>query len=334
MSKETSIQWCDSTCNFFSGCTMVSPGCANCYAKARDARMMQEKVSHWGKGAPRLKHVGAVKQALAMNLKPWICDECGTATAHGVDEAPHKCIFGPAVHQSFHRRRIFSLSLGDWLDGEVKIEWFVEMMFTVFRCDQVTWILCTKRPENCISHLEKALKYACLHASQFMEKDGFMDWIDDWIQGKPPQNIILLASVENQAMADLRIPQLLNIPAACHGLSLEPLLGPVDLSDHIFTSSKIRWGIIGGESGPFARRCHLDWVRKCKRDLQDADCAVFVKQLGAAPQYREWETKMDRPIELRDKKGGDINEWPTDLRVHQWPKLSPQQTINQQTHHL
>jgi protein gp37 len=79
MSDKTKIKWADSTWNPWSGCTKVSDGCKNCYAEARDARQLQEKKSHWGKGVPRLKSVGAVKQALAMNRKPWICDGCGEA---------------------------------------------------------------------------------------------------------------------------------------------------------------------------------------------------------------------------------------------------------------
>jgi protein gp37 len=64
MGSKTNISWCDSTINFWSGCTKVSPGCKNCYAEARDKRHMQESVDHWGKGAPRLKHVGAFRRYL------------------------------------------------------------------------------------------------------------------------------------------------------------------------------------------------------------------------------------------------------------------------------
>lgn len=55
MSEQTKIQWTDSTINFWSGCTKVSEGCKLCYAERMDNRHLMEPVSHWGKGAPRLK---------------------------------------------------------------------------------------------------------------------------------------------------------------------------------------------------------------------------------------------------------------------------------------
>ena len=158
MSEQTKIAWCDSTVNFWSGCTKVSAGCAHCYAETRDKRHMIEKIDHWGKGAPRLKHTGAIKQARALNRKPWICDGCGRAFAN--ENTPHdapiladdgKTVVGYHHRYShlvtYHRRRIFSLSLGDWLDAAVPIVWLAEMLDTLHRCDQVQWILCTKRPQ-------------------------------------------------------------------------------------------------------------------------------------------------------------------------------------------
>ena len=79
MSEQTKIQWADSTINWWEGCTKVSDGCKHCYAEARDKRFTGGKL--WGVGAPRRKSKSAVKDALAYNRKPWICDECGEAFA-------------------------------------------------------------------------------------------------------------------------------------------------------------------------------------------------------------------------------------------------------------
>lgn len=360
MSEQTEIAWCDSTVNFWSGCTKVSAGCAHCYAEARDKRHMIEKINHWGQGAPRLKHVGAVNQARALNRKPWICDGCGAAFKH--ENTPHdapifaengKTVIGYHHRYSkpvtYHRRRIFSLSLGDWLDPEVPIEWLARMLDTIRECDQVVWILCTKRPELWRERLNSVLDMpthrdaAGLHSVS----KQLAGWICDWLGGKSPKQIWLLTSVENQAMADQRVPKLLRIPAACRGLSLEPLLGTVDLNlargvnRHTELSSVygpwLHWLIVGGESGPGARVCNLDWLADLLQQGTAAGVPVFVKQLGANPfcenaNLFDWPENVElqiagtafaacRPL-FADPKGGDLNEWPEEFRVRKFPEVS------------
>jgi protein gp37 len=297
MSEKTNISWCDSTVNWWSGCTMVKDqhgglkesGCARCYAKTRDDRMMIEPVSHWGKGAPRLKHSGAVKNALAMNRRPWICDNCGTAHA----TIPNLCTKSkePGTQDcystNFHRRRIFSLSLGDWLDEEVQAIWLLEMLYTVMVCDQCVWILCTKRPENFSKLVGKVMDMANEDAfyssNEYSGKLGV--WLDAWLNRMTiPKNIIILASVENQDAAEQRIPELLKIPAACHGLSCEPLLSEVNLGEWLFDEAKpLKWIIAGGESGQGARMCSIGWLNFLRIQCQETATAFFCKQLGSNP---------------------------------------------------
>ncbi len=341
MAEQSKISWTDSTVNFWEGCAKVSAGCANCYAAARDARQLIEKVSHWGKGAPRRKSKSSVKDAPAMNRKPIICDHCGTAQrgavtmAEGCENPDCPSNLHEHIQGSYHRRRIFSLSLGDWLDDEVPIEWLVEMLDTIRQCDQVTWILCTKRPHLFWTRTELAQDYDFDHG-----KRELCGWLRDWRQRTAiPANIILLTSVENQEAADRRIPELLKIPAACHGLSLEPLLGPVNVAPFIlsdrdkagfdnqfleplegFNDLKIKWCIAGGESGSNARPCEIDWLKTIVMDCAEYGCACFIKQLGAAPIEPDPEHDW-RPVpNIRDKKGGDPAEWPAHLRVQEWPK--------------
>jgi protein gp37 len=144
------------------------------------------------------------------------------------------------------------------------------------------------------------------------------------LEGKAPPNIILLTSVENQEQADKRIPELLKIPAACRGLSLEPLLGPVELKLPRIqelrgilngTAPSIDWLIIGGESGPNARPCNVDWIRSLVAQGKAAARATFVKQVGSNSQMGREDAQI-----IRDKKGGAPDEWPADLRVQEWPK--------------
>lgn len=91
--------------------------------------------------------------------------------------------------------------------------------------------------------------------------------------------------------------------------------------------------VVGGESGHGARPMSIEWVRSIISQCRDAEVACFVKQIGAKPvRYmgingalelqRFAGTPIDReyPLKLRDKKGGDMSEWPEDLRVRQFPE--------------
>lgn len=324
MGETTKINWSDSTCNFWSGCTKVSPGCANCYAETLAGRF--DTLGKWGKGKPRQLHENAFKLAAKLNRKPWVCDKCGWSTGeklepdekfrHREGDTERLCT-GP-----FHRRRIFSLSLGDWLDPEVPVEWLARMLDTVRQCPDVDWLLCTKRPELFKERMMQVAKCPGLDGAH---KGAWMALA--WGSGGTiPENIVLLASVENQEQADKRIPELLRIPAWRRGLSCEPLLGPVDLHFNILQSAArgssmikptgIDWVIVGGESGDKARPCNVDWIRSLRDQCEAAAVPCFVKQLGAF-SIQEQGSQRRRNL-WNDRKGGDWNEWPEDLKVREF----------------
>jgi protein gp37 len=337
MSETTNIAWCDSTINFWSGCTKVSEGCAHCYAETLSNRGMtnpkgEKTIGQWGKGAPRRLHESAFKLAHRLNAKPWICDSCGNAQEQVNCGGCEKCHHSDVM---FHRRRIFSLSLGDWLDPEVPIEWTARMLHTIYKCDQVVWILCTKRPE---------LWFIALKASIERVKKGdltlnrdFQFWLESWLNGVARKNIILLASVENNEQFIERTPILLGIPAVCHGLSMEPLLGPIDCLNYNFWATgharrqdktltaagvhtHLKWIIIGGESGKKARPCDVDWITSLVKQGQAAGVPTFVKQLGANPIENGLPPLRDAPGSFH-KKWGDPSEWPVNLRIQEFPEL-------------
>lgn len=125
---------------------------------------------------------------------------------------------------------------------------------------------------------------------------------DDWGDGWP--NVWILTTAENQHYADLRIPELLNVPAAVRGVSIEPMLGPIDLraigvgeATGIYTDAlrgltldpfgnvlhrgaALDWAIAGGESGPKSRPIHPDWVRSLRDQCVEASVAFHFKQWG------------------------------------------------------
>lgn len=82
------------------------------------------------------------------------------------------------------------------------------------------------------------------------------------------------------------------------------------------------WAIVGGESGPKARACDVAWIRSIVEQCREAGVPCFVKQLGAAPYEDDHDLGRFTPnVEERllDPKGGNIEEWPEDLRVREFP---------------
>jgi protein gp37 len=338
MSENSKIQWTDDTMNFWQGCTKISPGCQFCYAEARDQRF--SGGTHWGPGAPRARSKD-FDAPLRWNEKPWVCETCGKIVALTIAE--HNC-----QNPQYHRRRVFSLSLGDWLDDEVPIEWLADMLDVIRRCPNLDFLLLTKRPENWNLRAEAVIDCEIDKGREMRVE--VIDMLNAWLSGTPPANVWIGTTVENQEYADKRIRELLKIPAVCRFLSVEPMLGPIEFSDVTNRSDAVEqwgkkalagisWVICGGESGSKARGFDVGWARSTVAQCKAAGVACFVKQLGARPQIIAGEESIDyicrvsyrkdetirlgqlHTLALSDKKGGDMSEWPADLRVREFPNL-------------
>ena len=177
------------------------------------------------------------------------------------------------------RRRVFCASLADVFEskqdqsGDLR-EWRFDLWNLIEATPDLDWLLLTKRPEN----VNDIAPYTY---------GDVLDW---------PSNIWIGTSVENQEYADKRIPELLKIPAAVRFLSVEPMLGPVDLENvHLFhgattpvgscvikpiAGNYINWVIVGGESGPNARPMHPDWARSIRDQCQETGVPFFMKQMN------------------------------------------------------
>lgn len=250
------------------------------------------------------------------------------------------------------RPRVFP-SLCDWLDEEVPIEWLVRFMATIISTPHLDWLLLTKRPELWWRRISDALAHVeGITGRQWPDRDpktdcGFM--LNEWLAGNAPQNVWLGVSVEDQTRAEGRIPLLLGIPARLRWLSVEPLIGPVDLRPYAFGGfvhspncenehcaladgpedcsglviPGVDWVVVGGESGSKARPCNVAWIRDIADQCKPSDVPVFVKQLGANPVVTKLSPGQEIPDDFRafsDPKGGDQSEWPADLRVREFPK--------------
>lgn len=192
MSETTNIEWCDATFNPWIGCTKVSPGCDHCYAeRSMPARTMQV---NWGAGATRyLTSAGNWRLPIKWNRQ---ADEF--QAKHG------------------RRRKVFCASLADVFDNAVPAQWRFDLMKLIELTPNLDWLILTKRIGNAAAMLEQAVR-AINH--------GKWGWADNVFP-----NIWLGATIVDQDEADRDIRKLLQVPAAKRFLSIEPLLGPIDLT--------------------------------------------------------------------------------------------------------
>lgn len=184
------------------------------------------------------------------------------------------------------RRRVFCGSMMDIMDNAVPLEWSHEAFARIEECDRIDWQLLTKRAGNVADRIPD-------------------HWKTAW-----PRHVGLMITVVNQEEADRDIWKLLEFKGRYRipwvGLSMEPLLGPVDLTSilisenerlnalsgelrgvldghtawHKRTGLHLDWVIVGGESGPGARPMHPDWARSILRQCAVAGVPFMFKQWG------------------------------------------------------
>lgn len=159
-------------------------------------------------------------------------------------------------------RRVFLCSMGDLFHADVPRDFIVKVFEAAHRNPDHVYQFLTKRPERMAEVLRS------------------------WTSGYAPGNWWMGTSCEDQASADERIPRLLRCPARVRFVSLEPLLGPVDLRklcpgwvlDH--PEEYVDWVIVGGETGLGARPCHPDWVRSIRDQCAASGVPLFFKGWG------------------------------------------------------
>ena len=123
----------------------------------------------------------------------------------------------------------------------------------------------------------------------------------------------MMATCVNQKEFNRDVPKLLDIPSAWHGVSLEPLLAPIDVSELI---DRLDWIIVGGESGKNARPFPVSPARSIIASCKRSDVPVYMKQMGRVQLYGTIPSSN-----LKHPKGEDINEWPIDMRIQQMPRF-------------
>jgi len=314
--QNSNIEWTDHTFNGWIGCTKVSTECLNCYAETFNERF---GGGNWGKGAPRRRTSednwrGPINWNRTAARYPFRCPVHGPCLYEDCPSCEHSNL--P------NRPRVFCASMADWLDEEVDKNIRADLLNLIDKTRNLDWLLLSKRPQSWYKLLADAVP-------KIFSRE---DMVPQWLEGNPPPHVWMGASAGNQKYADERIPELVRIPARVRFLSVEPMLGPIDLAAAAFNGADsfgsmpgIHWVIFGGESGPGARPCNVEWIRDGVRQCRAAGVAPFVKQLGSNRHDNGKSIHSDFARERgawMDKKGGDPLEWPADLRVREFPKIT------------
>lgn len=309
MAGASDIHWTDATWNPVVGCSILSPGCAGCYAM-RMARRLDGLIPHYA---------GTTK---VVNGHPvWTSN---------VAMAPEASLTAPLRWRK--PRMVFVNSMSDLFHESIPDEWIDRVLAVMALAPQHTFQVLTKRAERMRAYCSAPLTpnrigrgTDSISGDRYGNRHGPCAW--------PLSNVWLGISCERQQEADERIPLLLQTLAAIRFVSCEPLLGAIKLNrinvadlgwqdvlggwrvckDYPGRENVLDWVIVGGESGPDARPFDLSWGESIVYRCRAAGVPCFVKQLGA------WPMSDGYPMEYNDSKGADCSEWPDNLQVRQFP---------------
>lgn len=288
---KTKIEWATHTWNPVTGCTPISEGCEHCYA----ARMVKRLAGRCGypKDDP---------------FRP------GTFHADKLND-PLK-IKKPSL--------FFVCSMGDLFHEAVKDE-LIDMAFAVMAtAKHHTFILLTKRPQRMLNYCTGGWQPRLIPHLRMLEKTPEDEGVSLHTRNMALPNVWLGVTAENQARADERIPILLSIPAAVRFVSVEPMLGPVDLNragaiwadmngsirpEYQQPCRTIDWVICGGETGPGARPMHPDWARSLRDQCKSASVPFFFKSMGDWWRNTHGYARCDK-IQSRYLDGVEYGEYP------------------------
>lgn len=274
MSDNTSIEWADATWNPLTGCTKITKGCENCYASTF-AERFRGTPGHYFETGFDLK-LRPDKLDLPLRWKK--------------------------------SRKVFVTSMGDLFHKDVPTDFIHQVLAVMAATPQHTYQILTKRAPRMRSILRDECRCTNAGHQPGVHITSAIDWVATphsplHIPGLPKglyhqiqwplPNVWVGVSVEDQTQADRRIPALRETPAAVRWLSCEPLLGPVDLSEHLVAAEAypafsgnawdrgdLAWIVAGGESGHGARPMHPDWARTLRDQAVAAEVPFFFKQWG------------------------------------------------------
>lgn len=285
MADNTKIEWTDATWNPITGCSVISPGCTNCYAMKLAGTRMKHHPSRAGLTVD--SKAGPVWNGQVRFNEEWLTQ--------------------PLTWK--RPRMIFVCAHADLFHESVSDEWIDRVFAVMALAPQHTFQVLTKRSKRMREYFGKvrhegglcdSMSIIWQRAQEIAIDHSLLHRYQPKISVLP--NVWLGVSIEDQKRADERIPDLLATPAAVRWLSMEPLLGAVTLNRATVMVSpgvelpvewvpplcQLDWVVLGGESGSNARPMHPDWARSIRDQCAAADVPFHFKQWG------EFETHYDR----------------------------------------
>lgn len=297
MGDKTGIEWTDATWNPVTGCDKVSPGCDHCYAETFAERWRGTEGHYFANGFD----VQLRPDKLALPLR-WT-----------------------------KPRKVFVNSMSDLFHDKVPDEYIAKVFAVMLLAQRHTFQVLTKRHGRMRSLLNSHAFWTRVLYEALDDELPAGD-CDGWqLSLHYLPNVWLGVSTEDQQWADIRIPALLDTPAAVRWISAEPLLGPIDLTRRQFDSDgfeltywltgrpywgkpepqpcpnggtiemsaleigpRLDWVVVGGESGPGARPMHPDWARSLRDQCAGAGVPFLFKQWG------EWLGVLTPEYDLRE----------------------------------
>lgn len=325
MGDKSKIEWTDATWNPIRGCTRVSEGCRHCYAEQVAARF----------AGPGLPYEGLV------TLGPKGARWNGT-----IREVPQK--LDEPVRWT-KPRMIFVNSMSDLFHDGLDDAYIAAVFGAMLLARHHVYQVLTKRPERMVKWLERELRHGpdvfardCV--AEFHRRSGHRKvWVRPTLDAIM-DHVMLGVSIEDQESAEQRLPFLAELHrkhlrfGATLWTSYEPALGRVDFRK-VPDLNKVGpdrhpildWVVCGGESGRGARPFDLTWAKSTIDQCQAAGVACFIKQFGAHPVLSEGGFVFDQIrgdhhhvlAKIKDTtKGAVMEEWPSELRVRQFPRMA------------
>jgi protein gp37 len=292
--QKTKIEWADYTWNPAVGCSRVSSGCDNCYAKAIVHRF--PNLTGW-------------------DFYEYYCGPNGGEDGEpiGWDGIAH---FKPErLEEPFHLRpgkdrphRIFVCSMSDLFHESLSNEQISAVFGVMAATPQHKYVVLTKRPERALEWFKIVLPSLLFPIVEKLGVDrSLLPHILQW----PLPNVIMCASVEDQKTSDERIPLLLQIPSAKRFVSVEPMLEKIDVKRYLKCHCDEYWPgqghpldcpakggvnliICGAETGSGKRPFRDEWALYLRDQCAAAGVPFFFKKDGAGRstlngvKYMEW----------------------------------------------
>ena len=317
----TLIDWATATWQPIIGCSPISAGCVNCYAAREASSGRLARFPQYQGLATGGKWTGQIR------LRPKVLGEpIGWKTP----------------------QRVFVCPRADVFHTDVPFGFVMRMLSIMAYTPRHSYLILTKRPERMLEFFER---WACIHGeslrrthprargpsavrkqhpsprgelfAQMLESMGpppesenfpSFDWAEGMLWWRDVfQNIWLGVSVEDCRSEATRLFWLDRTRCVHRFVSYEPALEAVDWSKWLGAFS-IDWLIVGGESGPGARPCKVEWIDAAVAACKTHHVPVYVKQTGQI---------LAKSLGLKSRKGSKPHEWPADLRKR-WPRQLPE----------